>query len=131
MIRDESAKHAGWAGPRAWRRLLAFLFSIAPFVAGAIAALGVRHDMRMLWMALAATLVSRLGVVVLVRRSAVVAACVSFAAATVAACAVAVAFGARGVFGVAAVSVALASFATAGAVLSERSRRVTSSLSPQ
>lgn len=114
---------------RAWQRLIALLLSIAPFVAGAIAALGVRHDARMLWMALAATFVARLGVVVLMRRSATIAGWTSFAAATVAACVVAVSFGARGVVGVAAVSVVLAAFATAGAVLGERSRRVASSLS--
>lgn len=111
------------------RRLLAFLLSIAPFVAGAIAALSARHDTRMLWMALAATLVARLGVVLLMKRSAAVAASVSFPAAVIAACAVAVSFGARGVFGVVAVAVVLAGFATAGAVLGG-SRRVAASVSP-
>lgn len=111
------------------RRLLAFLFSIAPFVAGAIAALGARHDTRMLWMALAATAVARLGVAVLVRRSAPMAAVVSFAAASLAACAVAVSFGAHGAFGVVAVAVVLAAFATVGAVLGE-SRRASPAVSP-
>lgn len=104
------------------RRLLALLFSIAPFVAGAIAALGARHDVRMLWMALAATAVARLGVTVLVRRSAPMAAVVSFAAASLAACVVAVSFGAHGAFGVVAVAVVLAAFATVGAVLGESRR---------
>ena len=111
------------------RRLLAFLFSIAPFVAGAIAALGARHDTRMLWMALAATLVARLGVILLMRRGARVAGVVSFMAATVAACVVAASFGARGVFGVVAVAVVLAGFATVGAVLGG-SRRVAAPVSP-
>lgn len=99
------------------RRLLAVLFSIAPFVAGAIAALGARHDVRMLWMAVAATLVARVGVAVLLKRGTPIAAIVSFAAATVAACVVAISFGARGVVGVVAVAVVLAGFATVGAVL--------------
>ena len=105
------------------RRLLAVLFSIAPFVAGAIAALGVRHDVRMLWMAVASTLVARLGVAGLVKRSTAIAAIASFAAAAVAACVVAVSFGARGVFGVVAVAVVLAGFATTGAVLGAWARR--------
>jgi hypothetical protein len=112
---DESAKELN-AEP-IMRRLLAVLFSIAPFVAGAIAALGVRHDVRMLWMAVASTLVARLVFAVLVRRSTPIAAIVSFTAATVAACDVAISFGARGVFGVVAVAVVLAGFATVGAVL--------------
>jgi hypothetical protein len=112
------------------RRLLALLFTIAPFVAGAIAALGARHDVRMLWMAFVATLVARVGVVVLATQRATVAAGASFGAASVAACLVAVLFGARGVFGVVAVAVVLAAFATAGAVLGERSRRVGPPVSP-
>jgi hypothetical protein len=99
------------------RRLLAVLFSIAPFVAGAIAALGVRHDVRMLWMALAATLVARVGVAVLVKQGTAAAGIASFGAASVTACLVAMLFGARGVFGVVAVAVVLAAFATTGAVL--------------
>lgn len=99
------------------RRLLAILFSVAPFVAGAIAALGTRHDVRMLWMALVVTLVARVGVAVLVKQSALVSAIGSFAAASVAACLVAMLFGARGIFGVVAVAVVLAGFATVGAAL--------------
>jgi hypothetical protein len=105
------------------RRLLAVLFSIAPFVAGAIAALGARHDVRILWMAGAATLVARLGVTVLAKQSTTVAAVVSLTAAFIAACVVAMLFGARGVVGVGMVAVVLAGFATAGAVLGGRSRR--------
>jgi len=112
------------------RRVLALLFSIAPFVAGAIAALGARHDVRMLWMALAATLVARLGVAMLVKRSVTVAAVVSLTAAFIAACVVAILFGARGVFGVGAVAVVLAAFATVGAVLGGVSRRIGPTVSP-
>jgi hypothetical protein len=112
------------------RRLLAFLFSIAPFVAGAIAAGGARHDVRMVWMALAATLVARVGVAALAKHGTLLAAVVAFGAATVAACAVAVSFGARGVFGVVAVAVVLAAFATVGAVLHGGSRRVGPAVSP-
>ena len=38
------------------RRTLSILFTAAPFVAAAVAALSARHDMRMLWMAAVATL---------------------------------------------------------------------------
>jgi len=104
--------------------LLAILFTIAPFIAGSIAALGARHDLRMLWMALAATVVARLVTAMLLRsgRRRVVVSGVGFAAAAVAASVVAVAFGARAVFGVVAVAVVLAACATAGAVLGATSR---------
>ncbi|AHG92631.1 hypothetical protein J421_5096 (plasmid) [Gemmatirosa kalamazoonensis] len=106
------------------RRLLALLFTAAPFVAGAIAALSVRHDLRMLCMALAATLVARLVVVAAPARwgrgPAVGAA---LAAATGAAAVVAILFGARAPFGVGAVAVVLAGCATAGAALGAQPRR--------
>jgi hypothetical protein len=104
--------------------LLAVLFTIAPFIAGSIAALGARHDLRMLWMALAATVVARLATATLLRggRRRVVVSSVGFVAATVAASVVAVAFGARAVFGVVAVAVVLAGCATAGAVLGTAAR---------
>lgn len=100
------------------RVVLAVLFTAAPFVAGTIAALSVRHDMRMLWMALAATVVARV-VAAMVRgpRGWVVVSAMTFVAAVAAASLVAVVFGARGVFGVVAVAVVLAGCATAGAVL--------------
>jgi len=109
------------------RRLLTLLFTAAPFVAGAMAALSVRHDTRMLWMALAATLVARLATVAVPMRrgdgGTAVTAAVAFVAASVAAAVVARLFGARAVFGVGAVAVVLAGCATVGAVLDRRPRR--------
>jgi hypothetical protein len=99
------------------RRTLAMLLAAAPFVAGLIAALSPRRDMRILWMAAVATLIAHLVIALSSTgrtRNAIVGA---FAAATVAASVVAVALGARGVVGVAAVAIVLAAFATAGAVL--------------
>ena len=111
---------------RAMNLLLAVLFTAAPFVAGFIAALGLRHDMRMLWMALAATVVARVVVTAMLRgrrgRRAVSAIAIAFAAAVAAASIVAVAFGAHGVVGVVAVAVVLAGCATAGAVLGTASQ---------
>jgi hypothetical protein len=101
----------------AMRRILAVLLTLAPFVAGAIAALGRRHDSRMLWMALAATLVARLVLALTGGRGRTGAAIGAFAAATVVACAAAVLLGARAVFGVVAVAVVLSGCATAGAAL--------------
>ena len=40
------------------KRAFAWLCSVAPFVAAAIAALGARHDFRILWMAVVATLLA-------------------------------------------------------------------------
>jgi hypothetical protein len=107
--------------------LLAVLFTIAPFIAGSIAALGARHDLRMLWMALAVTIVARLVTAMLLRggRRRVAVSGAAFAAATVVASVVAMAFGARAVFGVVAVAVVLAGCATAGAVLGSTSRPTT------
>ncbi|MEO7189541.1 MAG: hypothetical protein ABI051_00645 [Vicinamibacterales bacterium] len=103
------------------RRILAVLCTVAPFVAGSIAALSVRRDFRMLAMAAAATVTVRLVMAALsqrrVRGKEVV---VPFMAAASAASAVALLFGARAAFGVAAVAVVLAGFATAGAVLGRR-----------
>jgi hypothetical protein len=104
------------------RRPLAVLFTAAPFVAGAIAALSARHDARMLWMALAATLVARLVLVAVPARWGRAGAVAAALAATVAAAAVAILFGARAAFGVGAVAVVLAGCATAGAVLGRRPR---------
>ncbi len=99
------------------RRVLAILLTVAPFVAGLIAALSPRRDMRILWMAAAATLIAHLVIVMSSTartRTTIVGA---FAAAAVAASVVAVALGARGVVGVGAVAIVLAAFAAAGAAL--------------
>lgn len=101
------------------RRLLAVLFTSAPFVAGVVAALSARRDMRMLWMAAAATVGVRL-VAALTPSSVDVRKRWMFAciAGTFVASAVAVVLGAHAPFGVGAVAVVLALFATAGAALS-------------
>jgi hypothetical protein len=100
------------------QRLLAVLFTAAPFVAGAIAALGVRHDLRMLWMALAATVVARVvEAMARGRRGSAFVSAMAFASAVVAASIVALAFGAHAVFGIVAVAVVLSGCATAGVVL--------------
>ena len=102
------------------RRALAALFTIAPFVAGAVAALSARRDLRMLCMAAVATVVARVVSAATPPGRARLGASVGFALATVAAAAVAVAFGARAVFGIGAVAVVLAGCATIGAVLVRR-----------
>ena len=103
------------------RRLLGLLFAVVPFVAGLIALLSARRDSRMIWMAVAATLVARL-VARFGPGGEVAVGLGAFLAATVAAAVVAVSFGARGLFGVVAVAVVLAGCAAAGAVLGRRAR---------
>ena len=104
------------------RRILAVLCTVAPFVAAAVAAFSARRDMRMLWMAIVATLVARIVfAMTVVKRGATVAVVIAFAGATVCASGVAIAAGARGAFGVAAVAVVLSGFATAGALLGRSS----------
>lgn len=101
--------------------MLAILFSLAPFVAGVIAVLSARRDVRMLWMAVAATLVARVVLAAAAARwGATRGALAAAAAATVVAAGVAVLLGARAVFGVGAVAVVLAGCATVGAVLGRR-----------
>jgi hypothetical protein len=101
------------------RRVLGVLLTVAPFVAAAIAALGARRDMRMLWMAIAATLVARMTAAAIAPKHGDLTRTVSaLAAATAAAAAVAVMFGAYGVFGVTAVAIVLSGCAALGAVLS-------------
>ena len=110
------------------RRFLAVLFTAAPFVAGAVAALSARRDVRMLCMAAATTLVARVAFAVVPARRGITSGAgaalvaMALAAATFAAAAVAVLFGARAVFGVGAVAVVLAGCATAGAALGRRPR---------
>ena len=104
------------------RRTLSILFTAAPFVAAAVAALSARHDMRMLWMAAVATLVARLVTAATPRIGGARALILAFALATAAAVAVAVGLGAHGVFGVVAVAIVLAGCAAVGAALGRRSR---------
>ena len=106
------------------RRILAILFTAAPLVAGAVAALSVRRDLRMLYMAGAATLVARVVTAATPRGRARVGGAIAFVLATITAAAVALGLGARAVFGVVAVAVVLAGCAAAGAVLGQRSQSV-------
>jgi hypothetical protein len=99
------------------RRTLAVLCSVAPFVAAGIAAFGARHDPRMIWMALVATVVARLVGPLFPRTPRPVAISISIAVGTIAASVVALVAGARAPFGVIAVALVLAGFATAGAWL--------------
>jgi hypothetical protein len=104
------------------RRTLAILFTAAPLVAGAVAAASARHDLRILCMAIAATVVVHLSIAATLRRGAGASASLAFGLATVAAAAVAMAFGARALIGIMAISVVLAGSATAGAILIRRAR---------
>jgi hypothetical protein len=105
------------------RRLLALLLTAAPFVAGGIAALSARRDLRMLWMAAVATVIARLIVrMAPARQHHVVGVAAALVAATVAASAVAVLLGARAPFGIGAVAVVLSGCAVAGALLAWRQR---------
>jgi len=94
------------------------LFSLGPFVAAGVAALGARRDFRILWMAIAATILAWLVTMAMARsqgaRNAGVAA---FVSASVGAIGVAVLAGAYGAFGVIAVAVVVAAFASVGAAL--------------
>ncbi|MFL5617191.1 MAG: hypothetical protein ACJ79A_02210 [Gemmatimonadaceae bacterium] len=103
------------------RRILAVLFTVAPFVAATIAALGVRHDLRMVWMALVATVVARMVFVFARARVATPSATIaSLVAATLVSSVVALLFGARAAFGIIAVAVVLSGCAALGAALGGR-----------
>ena len=100
------------------RRLLALLLTVAPFAAAAIAALSVRRDFRMAWMAIVATVVARVVFVIARPRAATPSATIaSLVAATLASSAVAVLLGAHAAFGVIAVAVVLSGCAAVGAAL--------------
>ena len=102
------------------RRILGVLFVAGPFVAGVVAAVSQRRDLRLLAMGLVATIVAwvlRPGVAASLGR-----ALLTLLIATVAAAATAVVAGARGPFGVAAVAVVVALFATIGRILLSTSR---------
>jgi len=99
-------------------RILGWLCTAAPFVAATIAALGARHDYRILWMAVAATAIARILVAATApSRGLRFAGSAAFASASAGGMGVAVAAGARSVFGVVAVAVVIAAFASLGAVL--------------
>ncbi len=97
------------------RRTLGVLFLAGPFVAGVVAAASVRRDFRLIAMAIVATIAAWL-----IRHKSgapAVQAGLAFASATVAAIAAAVVAGARAPFGVGAVAVVVAVFATIGQLL--------------
>jgi hypothetical protein len=96
------------------RRTLAVLCTAAPFVAAGVAALSARHDFRMAWMALVATLVVRLVSALTPKLPRAASAGIGVAIGTIAASAVALFAGARAPFGIVAVALVLATFATAG-----------------
>ena len=110
------------------RRTFGVLFLAGPFVAGAVAAASARRDFRLVAIAIVAT-----STVWLVRPRtgpSVAAAALVFSAATVAAAAAAVVGGARAPFGVAAVAVVVAAFATAGKLLLSSQGRARSLRAP-
>jgi len=97
------------------RRTLGALFLAGPFVAGAIAAASARRDLRLIAMAVVATITAWL---IRPRSGApAVQAGLPFAGATVAAIATGVIAGARAPFGVVAVAVVIAAFAAIGRLL--------------
>jgi hypothetical protein len=96
------------------RRTLSVLCTIAPFVAAAIAAFGGRHDLRMLWMAIVVTLVAQVVHALTARLRGTFSAALSLMLGTIAASAIALMAGARAPFGIIAVALVLAVFATAG-----------------
>lgn len=102
--------------PASFKSVVRTLAAIAPFVAAAIAALGTRHDYRILWMAIVATIVAWLTFRSTRRR---IRPAWPLALLTSASCASATAVlcGARDVIGVGAVAVVVAAFATVGATV--------------
>ena len=104
------------------RHALGLLCVAAPFVAGTIAALSVRHDFRIAWMAIVATLLVWIAWAAARSRGLAVAVVVAFVVASSGAIGVAVVAGAHAAFGVIAVAVVVSAFATAGrALLADRS----------
>ena len=99
------------------RRTLGILAVAAPFVAGIIAAVSTRHDLRMGFMAIVATLA--VWIALRARNPSVAAAFIAFGLASIAAVAVAVLAGARSPFGIIAVAVVISAFATIGRMLLE------------
>jgi len=105
------------------KRILGSLCAVAPFIAATIAALSVRHDLRILWMAVVATLLAWIVSATARSRGMGVAGATAFASASAGAIGVAVAAGARDAFGVIAVGVVVSAFATVGAILLARPNR--------
>jgi len=97
------------------RRILGVLLVAGPFVAGLIAAASARRDLRLIAMAVVATIAA--WVLRPKTRATAARIALTLVVATAVAAAPAVLAGARGVFGVVAVAVVMAAFATAGAVL--------------
>jgi hypothetical protein len=105
-------------GDMSMRRILAVLLTLAPFAAAAIAALSVRRDFRLAWMALAATVVAR--AVFMFRRARAATpfmTVASLVAATLASSAVAVVLGARSPIGIFLIAAVLSGSAALGAAL--------------
>ncbi len=96
------------------RRTLSILCTVAPFVAAAIAAFGARHDLRMLWMAIVVTLVAQVVHAATPRLRPAFSVLISLILGTIIASGVALLAGARAPFGIIAVALVLAIFATAG-----------------
>lgn len=96
------------------RRALALLCTIAPFVAAAIAGLSARHDWRMAWMAVAVTAVAYAVALTAAAMPRAASAGLSLILGTIIASGIATMSGARAPFGIIAVAVVLAAFATAG-----------------
>jgi hypothetical protein len=99
------------------RRTLAVLCTVAPFVAAGVAALSARHDFRMTGMAVVVTLVAYSVAARTPTLRPAASAAVAIIVGTIAASAVALIAGARAPFGIIAVALVLAVFATAGAWL--------------
>jgi hypothetical protein len=97
------------------RRTLGALFVVAPFVAAAIAAGGARRDPRLAAMAVVSTVTVWL-LLRVVRRS-FAGVLLAFGLATVAGVGVALIAGARAPFGVVAVAIVVAAFASTGRLL--------------
>ena len=97
------------------RRTLGILFFAAPFIAAAIGAASARHDFRLAAMAVVATLTARL--LLGTSRASFARVAVAFAVATVIDVATAMVAGARAPFGIIAVAVVIAAFATIGQLL--------------
>jgi hypothetical protein len=107
------------------RRILGVLFAFGPFVAGVVALTNQRRDFRLVAMAVVATIAAwLLAPRMTVSRGRTV---LIFAAAAIAAAATAVVAGARAPFGVGAVAVVVAAFATTGRVLLSTPRRALAS----
>jgi hypothetical protein len=96
------------------RRTLSILCTAAPFVVAGIAARSVRHDLRMAGMAVVVTLVAYCVAAITAAPRRASTAGISIITGTIAASAAALIAGARAPFGIIAVALVLAVFATVG-----------------